>query len=82
MLFHRRRYFDSVTNFSPTHHRDTVRYSEPGRRLGWMETSFDKTERTNFSLYMRGHQPALLRCHHLVGISEDAVCRLCGVKIE
>ena len=46
-----------------------------------IETSIAKTERTELARFCSGHHPALRRWQHLVGISEDAVCRLCGEAV-
>ena len=47
-----------------------------------IEMSFAKTERTDLARLRCGHHPALRRRQHLVGISEDAVCRLCDEEFE
>ena len=47
-----------------------------------IETSFAKTERTDLARFHSGHHPALRHWQQLVGISEDAVCRLCGEEVE
>ena len=46
------------------------------------ETSVAKTERTDLARMRSGHHPAFRRWQHLVGIYEDAVCRLCGEEVE
>ena len=47
-----------------------------------IKTSVAKAERTDLAHFRCGHHPALRRWQHLVGILEDAVCRLCGEKVE
>ena len=47
-----------------------------------IETSFAKTERTDLALFHSVHYPALRHWQHLVGISKDAVSRLCGEEVE
>ena len=46
-----------------------------------IETSFAKTEHTDFARFLSGRHPALRRWQHLVGVSEVAVCRLCGEEV-
>ena len=47
-----------------------------------IETSFAKTERTDLARFRCGHDPALRHWQHLVGIFENAVCRLSGEDVE
>ena len=47
-----------------------------------IEAPFAKTERTDSARFHSGHHPALQSRQHLVGIYEDAVCRLCGEEAE
>ena len=44
--------------------------------------SFAMTEPTDLALFLSGHHLALRRWQHYVGISEDAVCGLCGEEVE
>ena len=46
-----------------------------------IRTSFAQTERTDLAHFHSGRHPALRRWQHLVGISKDAVCRLCGEEV-
>ena len=46
--------------------------------LGHFSTVLAKTESTNFAHFCSSHYPTLRCWQHLVGISEDAVYRLCG----
>ena len=39
-------------------------------------------ERTDLARFRSGHHNALRHWQHLVGIFEDAVCRLCGEGVE
>ena len=45
---------------------------------GKMETSFSKTEHTELARFHSGHYHALRHWQHLVGVSDDAITRLCG----
>ena len=45
------------------------------------ESTIVKTKRTDLARFRNGHHPALRRWQHFVGISEDAVCRLCGEEV-
>ena len=47
-----------------------------------IDTSFSKTERTDVVCLRSGHHPALRRCLHLVVVSVNALCRLCGDEVE
>ena len=47
-----------------------------------IETSFAKTESTDMARFHSVHHPALRRWQHLMRISEDAVCQLCGEEVE
>ena len=46
------------------------------------ETSFAKTERTDLARFHSVRHPALRHWQHLLGISKDAVSRLCGEEVE
>ena len=41
-----------------------------------------KTEHTDLARFCSGHHPALQLRQHLVGISEDAVCRMSGEEVK
>ena len=44
--------------------------------------SFPKSEHTDLARFHSGYHPTLQRCQHLVGVSENAVCRLCGEEVK
>ena len=46
------------------------------------EAFFPKMEHTDLAHFHIGQPPALQRWQHLVGISENAVCRLCGEEVS
>ena len=47
-----------------------------------IKTSIAKTECTDLACFSSSHHPAFRLWQHLVGISEDADCRLCGEEVE
>ena len=62
------------------HERLTEAYpSLPDEQI---KTSYAKTEHADLARFRCGHHPALRRLKHLVRISEDVVCRMCGEEVE
>ena len=46
------------------------------------KSKFSKTEHTDLARYRSGHNPALRRWQQLLGVSEHALCRLCGEEVQ